>query len=217
MTTVKNSIATTKSYNALPGTKMGIVSIDYLEKLTQVAREHKIPLIKITSAQRFAIGGHSPEETATIWQKLGQASGPVKPVGIHYIQACPGVRWCKYGQQDSLALGEKIEAALIALPLPAKTKVGISGCPMNCCEGFVRDIGVFGKKNGWTLVFGGNGGGLPRIGNIIGTDLTDTQVIELARSCLDFYRQNARKKERTARFMERTAIENFLAAVRPQQ
>ena len=214
MSTDRKKIENIKSYAALPGTKMGVVSIAYLEKLTAVAKEHNIPLIKITSAQRFAIGGHAPEDTTPIWQKLGQESGPVKPVGIHYIQACPGVRWCKYGRQDSLALGEKIEEALIDMELPAKTKVGISGCPMNCCEGFVRDLGFFGKKNGWTLVFGGNGGGRPRIGNIIGEDLTDEQAIELAGRCLDFYRKNARKKERTARLMERIPLEEFMEAVR---
>ncbi len=101
----------------------------------------------------------------------------------------------------------------MGLELPAKTKVGISGCPMNCCESFIRDVGVFGKKNGWTLVFGGNGGGLPRIGDIIAEDLSDEQVIDLAGRCLDFYREGARKKERSARFMERTTLERFKTAV----
>ena len=153
-----------KTYSILPGPKMGVVTPDYLETLAKVAREHKIPFVKITSAQRFAIAGHALEDIANIWQDLGNHQGPRKPAGVHYIQACPGVRWCKYGRQDSLALGEKIEQRLMQMALPAKTKVGVSGCPMNCCESFVRDVGIFGKKNGWTLVFGGNGGGLPRIG-----------------------------------------------------
>jgi len=202
-----------KTYNILPGTRMGVLSTDYLEKLVQAARKYQVPFLKITSAQRLAIGGHSAEDAEQIWRELGQSTGPQKPVGIHYIQACPGVRWCKYGRQDSLALGEKLEKALMGIELPAKTKVGISGCPMNCCESFVRDVGIFGKKNGWTLIFGGNGGGLPRIGDIIAENLSDEQVIDLAGSCLEFYRSGARKKERSARFMERTDLEQFKAAV----
>jgi NAD(P)H-nitrite reductase large subunit len=204
---------TSKTYNVLPGIKMGVVTVAYLEKIAAVARQHDIPLLKITSAQRLAFVGHDPEKVAGIWRDLGQPTGPVKPVGIHYIQACPGSRWCKYGRQDSLNLGEKLEKALLALPLPAKTKVGISGCPMNCCESYVRDLGIFGKTKGWTLIFGGNGGGAPRIGDIIAEGLTDEQVLDLAARCLDFYRQQARKSERTGRFMQRTSLAIFKEAV----
>ncbi len=198
-----------KTYNVLPGTKLGVLSTAYLEKLTAIAREHGIDFFKVTSAQRLAIVGHSPETAEKIWRQLGETTGPKKPVGIHYIQACPGSRWCKYGRRDSLALGEKLEKALGSLPLPAKTKVGISGCPLNCCESYVRDLGIFGKKNGWTLVFGGNGGGCPRIGDIVAEDLSDEEVIILAGKCLAFYRDNARPMERTGRFMRRGGAEKL--------
>jgi NAD(P)H-nitrite reductase large subunit len=198
-----------QTYNVLPGTKMGILTTDYLEELTGIARKHNIPFFKITSAQRLAIVGHTPETAEQIWRELGQKNGPQKPVGIHYIQACPGLKWCKYGRQDSLALGEKIEKIFGNLPLPAKTKVGISGCPLNCCESYIRDIGVFGKKNGWSLVFGGNGGGCPRIADIVAEDLSDDEVISLLEKCLEFYLKNARKMERTGRLMRRIDIDKF--------
>ena len=197
------------TYNILPGTRMGVLTAEYLEKLTRIARKHDIPFFKITSAQRLAIIGHAPETVEQIWQDLGQKTGPGKAAGIHYIQACPGIKWCRYGRQDSLALGEKLEKAFGDLVLPAKTKVGISGCALNCCESYVRDLGVFGKKNGWTLVFGGNGGGCPRIGDIVAENLTDAEVIELAGRCLDYYRNNARPMERTGRLMRRIKIDSF--------
>ncbi|HIJ79513.1 MAG: NAD(P)/FAD-dependent oxidoreductase [Desulfobulbaceae bacterium] len=202
-----------RSYNVLPGTKMGVVTVDHLEKIAEVARKHEIPLVKVTSAQRIAFAGHPPEKVAEIWRDLGQAAGPKKPVGIHYIKACPGVLWCKYGRQDSLALGDKLEKALFSMPLPAKTKVGISGCPMNCCESYIRDLGIFGMKKGWTLVFGGNGGGVPRIGDVMAEGLDDEQVIELAGRCLKYFAEHARKFERTGRFMRRTDLETFKRAV----
>jgi len=198
-----------QTYNVLPGTRMGVLTPEYLEKLAEIARKHDIPFFKITSAQRLAIAGHEPETAEKIWRELGEKKGPRKPAGIHYIQACPGVKWCKYGRHDSLALGEKLEKAFKDLPLPAKTKVGISGCPLNCCESYVRDIGIFGKKKGWTLVFGGNGGGCPRIGDIVAENLSDDEVIELVGRCLDYYRKHARKMERTGRLMRRTKIDNF--------
>jgi len=198
-----------KTYNVLPGIKMGVVSVDYLEKIAKVARKHDIPFMKITSAQRLAFAGHSPERIEEIWHDLGQKSGPVKPVGIHYIQACPGLKWCKYGRQDSLSLGRKIETGFMDLPLPAKTKVGISGCQFNCCESYIRDIGVFGTTKGWSLFFGGNGGGAPRIGDVVGEKLDDGDVIKLIGRCLEFFQKNARKLERTGRLMRRTPLEKL--------
>lgn len=202
-----------KTYNILPGSNRGVISADYLEKIARVVKKYDIPLLKITAAQRLAIGGHPAEITADILRDLGLETDPKKSKGIHYIKACPGSRWCKYGQQDSLALADKIEAA-ISMSLPAKTKVGISGCSLNCCEGFLRDIGIFGKKKGWTLVFGGNGGGVPRIGDIIGQGLDDNEVIELATKCLIAFTKLARPTERSAKLMSRISLDEFKEMVR---
>lgn len=201
------------TYNIVPGPKMGVVTAEYLEKVAAIARKHEVPFVKLSGAQRIAFAGHKAEDIAAIWHDFGLEEGPRKPIGIHYIQACPGIQWCKYGRQDSLALGKKLEEKLMGIPLPAKTKVGISGCPMNCCESYIRDIGIFGMKKGWTLVFGGNGGGVPRIGDEIATGLGDDEVIELAEKCLRYYGERARKFERSGRFMRRSSLDELKAAV----
>jgi NAD(P)H-nitrite reductase large subunit len=203
----------TKNYNIVPGIKMGFVTPEQLVKIAQVTEKYKIPALKITSAQRLAFIGMDKAVTEQVWQDLGEKSGPVKPVGIHYIQACPGSINCKYGQQDSQQLGEIIQNNLMNMDLPAKAKVGISGCPMNCTESYVRDLGIFGKKKGWTLIFGGNGGGVPRIGDIIAENLSTDEVVALAKRCLQYYAENGRKRERTARFMERTNLDDFIKSV----
>ncbi|MBA3015208.1 MAG: NAD(P)/FAD-dependent oxidoreductase [Proteobacteria bacterium] len=202
-----------KTFNIVPGPKMGMVTPEFLAHIAEVAQKHNIPMLKLTEAQRLAFIGQAPEAVEEIWQDLGHSAGPRKPVGIHYIKACPGKTWCKYGVQDSLTLGATIEKELLDFPLPAKTKVGVSGCSMNCCEGFVRDIGVFGRKSGWTLVFGGNGAGRPRFGDIIGESLTDEQLLTLLKKVLIYYRDNARPKERTARFMDRTSVADLHNAI----
>ncbi|MFH1537769.1 MAG: hypothetical protein ABIH66_02340 [bacterium] len=85
----------------------------------------------------------------------------------------------------------------------------IFGCPFNCGEGYMRDFGAFGRKSGWTVMFGGNSGGRPRIGDVIANDVTAEEVVKLAEKCLGYYAANAKKKERTARFIERIGIEEF--------
>ncbi len=202
-----------KSYAIVPRTPLGLVTPATLETIARVARKYEIPVIKITSAQRMALVGIKPEQVEEIWQELGMEVGPAVEVCVHYVQACPGNVLCKYGMQDSLGLGTELEKLFVGMNLPAKAKIGISGCPMNCGESYMRDFGAFGKRSGWTVLFGGNSGGRPRIGDVIAEGLAKEDVVDLARKCFEYYAANARRKERTARFIERTGIEELKRAV----
>jgi len=202
-----------QTFAIVPRMPMGLVTPDILENIASVARKYEIPIIKITSAQRMALVGIKPESVEQLWQELGMNIGPAVEICVHYVQACPGTAVCKFGIQDSLGLGGKLEELFVGMELPAKAKIGISGCPMNCGEGYLRDLGAFGKKSGWTVIFGGNSGGKPRIGNVIAEDLGTQDVIDLAKRCFEYYGSNAKQKERTARFIERIGIDEFKRAV----
>jgi len=136
-----------ETYAIVPRTPVGLVTPDDLEALAAVARKYNIPVIKITSGQRFALVGLKKEDVDSIWQELGMDVGKATELCLHYVQACPGTAVCKFGVQDSLGLGTEIESFFTEMELPAKVKIGISGCPFCCGESFVRDIGIFGKKN----------------------------------------------------------------------
>jgi NAD(P)H-nitrite reductase large subunit len=84
---------------------------------------------------------------------------------------------------------------------------------MCCGERYVRDVGVLGRKTGWTLIFGGNSGGHSRSGDVLAESLTKEDVIGLIKRCLDYYAANGKKKERTARFIERIGIDTLKQAV----
>lgn len=202
-----------QTYAIVPRMPLGMVTPEVLHNIAYVARKHAIPIIKITSGQRMALVGIKPETVEEIWKDLGMEVGPAVEICVHYVQACPGTAVCRFGVQDSLGLGGKLEELFVGRELPAKAKLGISGCPLCCSEGFVRDFGAFGKKSGWTVSFGGHAGQKPRIGDVIAQDLSDEQVIELAKKCFDYYGSNANPKERAARFIERIGIEEFKKAV----
>lgn len=202
-----------QTYAIVPRTPVGMVTPELLEKIAGVARKYNIPIIKITSAQRLALVGLQPETVEAVWSELGTDVGPAVEPCVHYVQACPGTTVCKFGVLDSLGLGMRLEKMLVGYELPAKAKIGVSGCPNNCGEAYVRDIGVFARKSGWVFLFGGNSGGRPRLGDVLAEKLTDEQVVELAQKCLDYYKANARGKERTARFIERVGIDEFKKAV----
>ena len=196
-----------KTYAIVPRTPVGIVTPENLESIANVARKYGVPVIKITSGQRFALVGIKREDVDEVWRDLGMDVGKAIELCLHYVQACPGTEVCSFGMQDSLALGMKIEEFFIGMDLPAKVKIGVSGCPLCCGESFVRDIGVFGKKSGWNLVVGGSSARRPRVGDIVRESLSEEEVIPLIKRVLEFYASNGKKRERMARFVDRIGIE----------
>jgi len=202
-----------KTYAIVPRTPLGLVTPEVLDTIAHVVKKYKIPVMKITSGQRIALVGLQEKDVDQAWKDLGIDVGRATELCVHYVQACPGTAVCRFGVQDSLGLGMELEKLYAGMELPAKVKFGVSGCPMCCGESYVRDVGVLGKKNGWTLIFGGNGGGRPRIGDVIAEDLSKEELMDLVKKCLEYYGANGKKKERTARFVERTGIDALKQAV----
>jgi NAD(P)H-nitrite reductase large subunit len=185
----------------------GVVTPEELETVASVARKHNVPMLKITSGQRIALIGLGEEQVHSACGEL-----PF-PVGGHYIQACPGNQWCKLGVQNALNLAAKIEERFASAPVPAKIKIGVSGCPTCCAESYVRDIGLVGTRKGWTMVIGGNSGGRARIAEVLAEDLTADQALETVATFLAHYNEHGKKKQRVARFVEQHGIEAIREAV----
>ncbi len=199
-----------KTYAIMPGIKMGMLTPDDLEKIASICRKFEVPVAKITGAQRLALLGMAPELLKALQTELQIPDTlPHTRNRIHYVQACPGSEWCKYGTGNSLAVGARIEQLELEAPLPCKVKVGISGCRFCCCESWIRDVGLISQRNGWKLIFGGNGAGRPRIGDVVTENLNDDEAVALVEKCLNFYIRNAKFKTRSARFMERVGIDEL--------
>ncbi len=196
-----------KTFSVVPSLNMGLFAPRDFQIILNIINKYNVPKTKITGAQRLALLGMDKDEIPKLQKELQGYVRPQVQNGVHYVQSCPGIKWCKYGIADSMALGEKIEKISLDEPLKAKVKVGIAGCRMCCTEPYVRDIGVFASKSGWSLIFGGNGGGNPRLGNIVAKNLSDDSIITLIKKCLTVYQAKAHPASRTARFMERFGIE----------
>ncbi len=188
----------------IPEIKFGMMTPEDLEKIAAVARKYEIPVIKITSAQRIALVGVKPEHVEAVWKELGMEPGNGLGTGLNYIKACPGEAVCRLGQRDSLAIAERIYDVVKPMGIETKLKFGISGCPLACGEGVIRDIGIFGKKStGWTIQIGGNSGLNARLGEVLAKDLDDEQLLQVVTKLMLYYKENMRTKERMYRFVPR--------------
>lgn len=201
------------TYAVVPRTPVGLLTPEDLEGLAAVARKYAIPVIKITSGQRFALVGIKPEDVDKVWADLRMDVGKATELCLHYVQACPGTAVCKFGLQDSLGMGLEIEKMFHGRDLPAKVKIGVSGCPLCCGESYVRDIGVLGKRGGWSLIVGGSSARRPRVGDMLRDDLSQSEVLALIDKFFTHYAKHAKPKERTAAFIDRIGIEQIKEAV----
>lgn len=202
-----------KTYAIVPRIPAGVIKREHLKALAEVVEKYDIPIVKITSGHRIALVGMSEEQILPIYEDLGMSEGKAMELCLHYVQACPGTEVCKFGIQDSLGFGMRLEELFAGIEMPAKFKVGVSGCPFLCAESLVRDLGLYGKKKGWTLVFGGNSGRRVREAEFLAEDLSEEEATALARKCIDFYAANAKTKERTGAFIDRIGVEEFKKAV----
>lgn len=202
-----------KTYAIVPRIPGGLLNLEILQKITAVVEKYKIPVTKITSGQRIVLVGLTADQLDAVWHDLGMDAGKATELCLHYVQACPGNSVCTFGTQDSLGFGIALEEYLKGRDFPAKVKIGVSGCPFSCAENFVRDLGIMGKKKGWTVTFGGSSSRNPRAGTLLAEDLTDQEVRDLVDRCLTYYQEHGRKKERTAKFIERIGVETFKNAV----
>ncbi len=199
-----------KTFCPMPGINAGTLTLADLERITDIVRRHNIPMVKVTGAQRFYFQGLAPEKLAELKRELGLPDGlPHTRNRVHYVQACPGSQWCKYGIRDTLDVARAIGDLVLEGPLPYKVKVGISGCRMCCCESWMRDVGLAAEKKGWRFTFGGNAAGRPRIGDLVADGLSDDEAVALIEKTLNFYLKSAKYKTRSARFMERFGIEEL--------
>lgn len=197
-----------QTYALAPHTPCGIVTPDLLRKIADAAEKYDVKLVKITSAYRIGLFGVKEDDLDNIWQDLGMDPGHLVGLCVRSVRCCPGSTWCKLGQRDSMAMGVKLDKTYHGMEMVNKCKIAVSGCPINCAEGWVRDIGLYPQgKSGWVLLAGGNVGSRPRIAQELMRGLDDDQAEKAVALVVEFYNQNAKRGERIGKMLERTGPE----------
>ena len=202
-----------KTYAVAPHIPCGVVSPDTLRKLADVADKYNAAALKITSAARIAIVGIDENDVDAIWDELGMSPGFAVGLCVRSVKACPGTTFCKRGMQDSLTIGLKLGEKYHGMEMPGKLKIGVSGCPNQCAETCIKDVGLVGMKDGWKLFVGGNGGGRPRLSKELTRDLTAEQALELIDKIIEFYKSNGKPHQRLGAMIEKMSFEEFKAAI----
>jgi NAD(P)H-nitrite reductase large subunit len=202
-----------QTYGIAPHLPCGVVTPQTLRRIADVAEKYGVAMLKLTSAQRIAMLGIREQDVDAIWDALGMDRGSVVGICVRSIKVCPGTTFCKRGQLDSMEVGRRLDEKYHGMELPGKMKMGVSGCPNQCGETSFKDIGLVGTPKGWRIYVGGNGGTNPRIGEILAQRIETERALALVDQIIDYYRANAKPKERMGRMIERLGLEHMEQAL----
>jgi nitrite reductase (NADH) large subunit len=87
-------------------------------------------------------------------------------------------------------------------------KLAAAGCPCNCSEAYVKDIGAVAIEGGlWEIYVGGAAGGTVRKGDLLCTVKSHDEVLLHMGRFMQYYREHGKYLERSYHFVQRLGIE----------
>jgi nitrite reductase (NADH) large subunit len=197
------------TFSVVPRIRGGVTSPQELRKIANVAEKYSVRMVKITGSQRIDLLGVNKEDLPKIWADLGMPSGQAYTKGVRMVKTCVGTDFCRFGTQNAIATGIELERRLENLYTPHKVKMAVVGCPRNCAEATVKDIGLVGQEGSWQVVVGGAAGKGVRKADLLVTATTTEEALEAGSLFFQYYRENANYLERAYDFVERTGIEKI--------
>lgn len=205
------------TYSVVPRMYGGVTNAEELRKIADVAEKYQVPLIKVTGGQRIDLLGVKKEDLPSMWAELDMPSGYAYGKAIRTVKTCVGENFCRFGTQDSIGMGIRMEKKFERLSTPHKVKMAVSACPRNCAESGIKDIGVVGVDGAWEIYVGGNGGTHLRAADLLCKVKTQEEVLEMAGAFLQYYRETGNYLERTSAWVGRMGLAAIKSVLDSQQ
>jgi nitrite reductase (NADH) large subunit len=195
------------TYSVIPRMFGGLTTPSELRRIADVAEKYKVPTVKVTGGQRIDLLGIKKDDLPAVWKELDMPSGHAYGKSIRTVKTCVGDEHCRFGTQSSMKMGVELERMLFGMYAPHKVKLAVSGCPRNCAEAGIKDVGIIGVESGWELYIGGNGGIKTEVAEFLCKVKTDEEVREYSGAFLQLYREEAWYLDRTVHYLARVGME----------
>lgn len=197
------------TFSVVPRMWGGLTTPAELRAIADAAEKYDVPTVKVTGGQRIDLLGIAKENLPGIWADLnaaGMVSGHAYGKSIRTVKTCVGAEHCRFGTQHSMDTGIQLEKMLFDMYAPHKVKLAVSGCPRNCAESGIKDVGIIGVDSGFELYIGGNGGIKTEVAQFLCKVSTNEEVKEFTGAFLQLYREEGWYLERTSHYLERVGM-----------
>ncbi len=201
------------TYSVVPRMWGGVTNSAELRRIADVVDKYQVPMVRVTGGQRLDLFGIKKENLPKIWADLGMPSGHAYGKALRTVKTCVGREFCRFGTQDSSRMGITLEKTLWKMWAPHKVKLAVSGCPRNCAEAAIKDVGVIGIDSGWEIHIAGNGGIKTEVAQFLVKVSTAEEVLEYSGAFLQLYREEARYLDRTVHWVQRVGLDYVKANI----
>ncbi|MBN9628464.1 MAG: nitrite reductase large subunit [Acidovorax sp. SCN 65-28] len=195
------------TYSVIPRMWGGETTADELRRIADAVDKYNIPTVKVTGGQRIDLLGVKKEDLVNVWKDIGMPSGHAYAKALRTVKTCVGSEWCRMGTQDSTQMGKDLERAMWRMYAPHKVKFAVSGCPRNCAEAGIKDVGIIGVDSGWEMYIAGNGGIKTEVAHFFTKLKTAEEVLEYTGAFCELYRQEGWYLERTVHYVSRVGLD----------
>jgi nitrite reductase (NADH) large subunit len=195
------------TYSVIPRMWGGETTADELRRIADAVDKYKVPTVKVTGGQRIDLLGVRKEDLVNIWKDIGMPSGHAYAKALRTVKTCVGSEWCRFGTQDSTQMGKDLERAMWRMYAPHKVKFAVSGCPRNCAEAGIKDVGIIGVDSGWEMYVAGNGGIKTEVAHFFTKLKTAAEVLEYTGAFCQLYREEGWYLERTVHYVSRVGLD----------
>ena len=195
------------TFSVIPQMKGGVTNASELRRIADVADKYAVPMLKVTGGQRIDLLGIKKEDLVDVWKDLGMPSGHAYGKSIRTVKTCVGSEFCRFGTQNSTQMGIDLETMLANMWSPHKVKLAVSGCPRNCAESGIKDVGIIAVDSGWEIHIGGNGGIKTEVAKFLVKVKTSDEVRQYSGAFLQLYCEEAYYLDRTVHYIERVGMD----------
>lgn len=147
------------------------------------------------------------EHREEIVEQLERTGLEVYPAGF-VTKSLIACNFCKGAEEAGLAVAQKLNQSIAGIETPMPLKIGYAGCALGTSEPLLKDISVVKMRNTYEVFIGGEPKGLKTsIAQSLRSGLSEDQLIPVILSLINYYKANAKGKEKFRKFIDRTTIE----------
>ncbi len=144
-----------------------------------------------------------------IKEELQRSGLEVYPAGFatKSLIAC---NFCKGAEEAGLETARILNQAIAGIETPTPLKIGYAGCGLGTSEPLLKDIGVVKMRDTFDIYVGGEPKGLKTsAAQLLVSGLTEERLVPVVTAIIDYYKANAKGKEKFSKFVNRITLEQL--------
>lgn len=144
-----------------------------------------------------------------IKEELERSGLEVYPAGFatKSLVAC---NFCRGAEEAGLETARILNRAIAGIETPTPLKVGYAGCALGTSEPLLKDIGVVKMRDTFDIYVGGEPKGIKvAMGRLLVSGLAEEKLVPVVTKIIDFYKEQAKGKEKFSKFVDRMTIEQL--------